>query len=537
MFRRNAGRTPIEGPQHGLAFRTSFGAARQARSVLTAARRLAISLVAALALLAGSASLAPALLAADPPEDPYDLAVDAPVLIVLGQSNAVGWSTPISDALDVDHCASFTHVKGLKREGNREVGALNAIWTPYTCAGSNLGQERSANYSTYNVATGTALRWERAITQEGKHLPDLNVIHVAWGGQGIQELDGKNGSANRWWPERDPTDIDSLHQLTLNTISNGLRALQDAGKRPRIIGIHWNQWETETAASQTTGTSQIQQAFLNVLDPIRTIAGGGTSTPIFLYRPSRQITPANATRTQYITEALTGLASLPEPNPYELIDPTFATTATGTALYKASDAPNFGIFDGDGTHYTRAVHEWFVDQQWKSVFTDGRIGEPVQRTMNAAQGMPATQSSTYRDVPIRAANKAVDGNSTSSSLSHTKLDTNAWWQVDLGSLQPIRDVRVLNRTDCCQTRLSNFHLVVSATDQTGRSLAEIQSDPDPTIKRVWVKGTAPDQILLPAGVNGRYVRIQLAGTDYLALKEVLVDVPAPDGPDNREPRP
>ncbi|WP_329493925.1 discoidin domain-containing protein [Kitasatospora herbaricolor] len=522
MFRRFAGRPPVEGrsPQPGPAFRAPRAAASRARTA--PAGRLVTSLVAALALLAGSAALTPSLSAAteaDPAQEPYG-ANDAPVLIVLGQSNALGFTTPIDDPVDVAQCASFAHVKGLKQAGNRVAGALNATWTPYTCLGSNLGQEKNVAYSTYNTATLTALRWERAI-QHGENLPDLNVIHVAWASQGIRGIDGTGH--DRWWPDREQSDVESLHQLTVNTISNGLRALQDAGKRPRIIGMHWNQWEADADAGMTESTQNIQKAFRDVLEPLRTITGGGNSFPIFLYYPRR--TAYDATELQRIRDALTGLAALPEPNAYEMLDAANATSATGTPLYNPSIPRYFGIFT-DSVHYTREVHEWFVDRQWRTVFTDHRFGAPVERTVNAAPGRPATQSSTYGDDAAMAASRAVDGNTTATSLSQTKLDANPWWQVKLVGQLPIRGVRILNRTDdCCKARLSNFYLIVSATDLTGQSWADIQANPDPRIKRLWVKGTAPDQITLPAGVTGRYVRIQLAGTNYLSLKEVLVDVP------------
>ncbi|MFD5086851.1 discoidin domain-containing protein [Kitasatospora sp. NPDC058406] len=485
--------------------------------------RLGVTFVAALTALATSVALAPPPASGattttvnDPAYAPYDLAVDAPVLIVLGQSNAVGWSTSITDSADLAQCNSFAHVKGLKTAQNRVVGALNATWTPYTCAGSNLGSDRTTSYNAYNTATVTALRWERAI-QAGASLPDLNVIHVAWGSQGVQRFDWPS---DRWWPDRNPSDVESLYQFTLNTISNGLRALQEAGKRPRIIGMHWNQWEAEASQKTTVSTSRVQQAFLNVLEPLRTVTGAGTSTPIFLYRP--RTTNYDETETQHVTEALTGLANRPAPNPYTLIDPALATTATGTPLYDPSVVKNYGIFNGDGVHYTRAVHEWFADQQWKSVFTNGRYGAPVAKQVNVAIGRPATQSST-----IAPAAKAVDGNTNGvyavGSVTHTDLDANAWWQTDLGASTPINTIKINSRndgTDGYRGRSANASVFVSATDMTGRSYADLHSDP--TVWRYDIPGTPPAQMTIPVATQGRYVRVQLPGTNYLSLAEVSV---------------
>ncbi|MFT5527391.1 MAG: hypothetical protein ACI9HK_005373, partial [Pirellulaceae bacterium] len=56
------------------------------------------------------------------------------------------------------------------------------------------------------------------------------------------------------------------------------------------------------------------------------------------------------------------------------------------------------------------------------------------------------------------ASNAVDGNHDGrfGSCSCTKLEPNAWWEVDLGGVFPIDSVAVWNRTDCCPERLDNL---------------------------------------------------------------------------------
>ncbi|MGV9271145.1 RICIN domain-containing protein [Kitasatospora sp. NPDC003701] len=513
MFRRTTSPPPVEGrsPRHG---------APSGRTVPTPVGRPVASFVAALALITGSATVFPGLSAAapaaDPAQGPYDLAKDAPVLIVLGQSNAEGWKAPITDAADVAQCQSFSHVKGLSRTNNRAAGATKATWSPYTCSGSNLGAEYG-NGLNYNVASATALRWERAA--KGTALPDLNVIHLAWGSQGVQ---GNDLARNLWWPDRNPTDVQSLFPLAVNTIANGLRALQEAGKRPRVIGLHWNQWEAEADNPATAGAGQVRQALLKVLEPLRTITGASTA-PVFLYRPRANV--YDATRTRYVTEALTAIAGGPAPHSYRLLDPADARSATGTPLYQPADPPNFGIFS-DGVHYTRAVQEWYAEQQWRTVFTDQRYGAPVNATVNAALRRPATQSSTNR-AGVEEAGNAVDGRTSGvyaqATPSYTRNEAQPWWQVDLGAKQRIRSVELFNRTDGFFERLTDFDVIVSDTDLTGRSWADIQADP--AVRKIRIKGTAPQKLTVAVGADGRYVRVQLAGTDHLTLPEVQVNVP------------
>lgn len=55
---------------------------------------------------------------------------------------------------------------------------------------------------------------------------------------------------------------------------------------------------------------------------------------------------------------------------------------------------------------------------------------------------------------------------------------------------------------------------------TGRSYNSLVNDS--TVWRYQVTGQAPTKLHIPANVNGRYVRVQLAGTNYLSLAEVQV---------------
>lgn len=87
---------------------------------------------------------------------------------------------------------------------------------------------------------------------------------------------------------------------------------------------------------------------------------------------------------------------------------------------------------------------------------------------NVALNRPATQSSNYG---VAAAGRAVDGNTdgnyNNNSVSHTLIDDQAWWKVDIGmpkiggGLHTIANLEIWNRTDCCGDRLSNFYVYVS----------------------------------------------------------------------------
>ena len=143
-------------------------------------------------------------------------------------------------------------------------------------------------------------------------------------------------------------------------------------------------------------------------------------------------------------------------------------------------------------------------------------------TTNLALGRPATQSSDYQANP---AMRAVDGNTNgvlaNGSTTHTLNNPQEWWQVDLGGLRRIDLVQLWNRTDCCSDRLQNFSVFVSATDMSGRSYDELNADPAVLKRQVGASRVLP-AIGIPIHGLGRYVRVQLAGSNFLQLAEVQV---------------
>jgi len=129
---------------------------------------------------------------------------------------------------------------------------------------------------------------------------------------------------------------------------------------------------------------------------------------------------------------------------------------------------------------------------------------------NLAVGRPATQSSTYN---ARGAATAVDGSvqdTSEANVSHTLADPQAWWQVDLGSVQDVGKVNVWTRTDCCSDRLANFDVKLSSDGVTWTSTLNVPG-----------QASAPTVVDF-TGARGRYVRVQLRGTNFLALTEVEV---------------
>lgn len=139
-----------------------------------------------------------------------------------------------------------------------------------------------------------------------------------------------------------------------------------------------------------------------------------------------------------------------------------------------------------------------------------------------ALGKSATQSSTAFGSP---ASNAVDGNTngdwSAGSISHTGDDQYAWWQVDLSSSQALGSISLWNRTDCCSDRATDYWVFVSNTP-FGHSLTPAQQAAQPGVWSNHQISVMGRPTRLPLSTTGRYVMVQLSGTNYLALAEVQV---------------
>lgn len=169
----------------------------------------------------------------------------------------------------------------------------------------------------------------------------------------------------------------------------------------------------------------------------------------------------------------------------------------------------------------------------------GALAAAPAHAQNVAQDKAAYQSSTWSGsftYPGNAVDGDTDGDFWSGHVSHTALDENAWWYVDLGEAYDIGSITLWNRTDCCGERLSDFFVAVLAEGSTNVGAIDA-----PTVWREDFAGTAglTTTFTPPEGTAGRYVKVQLDGrTDYLSLAEVQVTgtlVPPPVSPDPDAP--
>ena len=103
----------------------------------------------------------------------------AAVFIMLGQSNATGHALPMrkEDVIGTP----MTHVFGLRRDPNQSFDIDRLVWSGWTSADTNLGETQD---NTYSVPNCLAAAWESAV-DAGADLPDLYIVHVSIGAQGV----------------------------------------------------------------------------------------------------------------------------------------------------------------------------------------------------------------------------------------------------------------------------------------------------------------------------------------------------------------
>ncbi len=166
----------------------------------------------------------------------------------------------------------------------------------------------------------------------------------------------------------------------------------------------------------------------------------------------------------------------------------------------------------------------------------------LEAIINLAVGRFTTQSGTSNDDPdveqadveqadaaehqgyaTRAVDVNTDGSFANGSVTHTGIQDQPYWQVDLDEVAELTEIRIHNRTDCCSERLSNFFVVISNEPIYERDLEQARILEHTSEYYVAnITGTS-HTVTLPEGTTGRFVRIQLADVDTaLSLAEVQV---------------
>ncbi|HEY9261985.1 discoidin domain-containing protein, partial [Chitinophaga sp.] len=153
-------------------------------------------------------------------------------------------------------------------------------------------------------------------------------------------------------------------------------------------------------------------------------------------------------------------------------------------------------------------------------------GTVVVPASNLALNKPAAQSSDH-GATSGLAPLAVDGNTNGDFFSNSVTSTadaltnQPWWQVDLGASANIQTINIYNRTDCCGSRLANYHIFISDVPFTSSTVSGTQAQAG--VQDYLQTATAGTPSVIAINNTGRYIRIQLQSTNVvLSLAEVQV---------------
>ena len=160
------------------------------------------------------------------------------VFMLFGQSNATGHGVPMSEEDIIKE--PLQNVWGLNREPNQSFDTEKLKFSRYTSFGMNLAENQD---NTYSVANCLARNWQKEI-DEGAPLPDLYVIQISIGGQGVYGM---------WSPTREKKlipgkleDVNiSMYPLAIHVLSLLKKHFESCDIEPDFIGLHWRGGEQE----------------------------------------------------------------------------------------------------------------------------------------------------------------------------------------------------------------------------------------------------------------------------------------------------
>ena len=165
----------------------------------------------------------------------------------------------------------------------------------------------------------------------------------------------------------------------------------------------------------------------------------------------------------------------------------------------------------------REVWKWLSAELFVVTYAEAAAGINLCRLTEAA----VEQSS--EDMPQSGPEKACDGilNGTQASgtITATLSENEAWWEVDLGAVYNISEVRVVNRTDCCFDELANFIIFTSVAPFASKSVQFTLAEPN---VRAYIVGEVGEEETVGIGQPGRFVRLQYPGSGALKISEVEV---------------
>lgn len=272
----------------------------------------------------------------------------AAVLFINGQSNATAHQQFL---LEEDKILTpMKNVFGLDRNPNQSFDITDVTWSGWTSMGKNLGETQD---HTASLAYFVAKKWQAAI-DEGKDLPDLYIVQLSIGSQGII-----NGMWNRdkeliIKPGRHGEADISLLPLALHINKLVMKNLTDAGKNPEVIGWHWIGCEQEMWYEAYL-REDFGERYDYHFDVMRESMGG--DVPTYLYKTCIRSALEKNNLSLVIEDNINNeLVRQAGRFGAKLVD------ARKSPYWDENDNLCYGVLASDRAHYVSKVQEWFADE-------------------------------------------------------------------------------------------------------------------------------------------------------------------------------
>lgn len=270
------------------------------------------------------------------------------VFILMGQSNATGHGIPMAPEDRME--TPLKNVFGLHRQPNQSLTMQELVWSGYTSHGMNLAETQD---HTYSVANCLASRWQKAI-DGGAALPDLYIIQIAIGAQGVRE-------GYMWHPDRAPklipgklgtVDI-SLHPYSMHIFSLLKASLGEFS----IIGLHWRGGENDAYDEPEQMYDMVQPVYQRLLEDWNRAL---EKPPIILHRI--------VAHERYTDRDPSG-RKLESMHIINRVFDEMAEKYPNVSVFDVRSCPEYipdvrgnGIFKSDMVHFTPEVNAWVAEK-------------------------------------------------------------------------------------------------------------------------------------------------------------------------------
>ena len=275
------------------------------------------------------------------------------VFILFGQSNAVGHGVPM---LREDKIVEpLKNVFGLHRIKNQSFDNQELFWSGYTSSGMNLAEEQD---DTYSVANCLARYWQNEI-DEGRNLPDLYIVHIAIGSQGISR-------GMMWNPDYEKSLIPgkwgivkiSLYPYALHILSLLQKSFDGLEVEPDYVGLHWRGGEEDWGCRYEYLENTLHDLYEKMFEDFYVAIG--QKVPVVLHRfVAKDYLLENDLTGELLQNAryINGVFEKMEKNHFNI-----SIFDVREAPFYIEDVRGNGIFIEDAVHFTPDTNKWVAKE-------------------------------------------------------------------------------------------------------------------------------------------------------------------------------